>query len=541
MYSPRSRKIVTGILFFLIVLFSLLLYFDLKQNTIFREQEVIGNILYKEEVILRKPNGRVIWTEIETNMPVMNRDTIRTGNLANATISLKDGTMLHLDENTMFMLDFSGTKTKMDLVFGSGSITAKQKLDIQTKNQQVQIQEEGSIRFSKDKNLRVKVQKGSAVIKTNNAQKHVDNTQMAIINGNNIELYNLKIQPLYPEPNKTFVIEKGKTQNVSFHWKANIPAKKSKLEIAKNSKFTSKVKEFTTTKESLSLNLEEGIYYWRIHYEQKIENVPIGKFHIVRKIPFRLYSPPNNSTYTYFQKKPLIHVYWTPSKYAISYKLELSQDRNFHKLIKSTIVTNNEITLNDLENGVYYVRIHTNPGRLGIQEQTTSIHKFTIQKNKTPPSLTIPSHLDHTKIPIYNLQNSTYTLKWKDINDYIEYYLEIASDYQFQTIVYKKHLSKNFILIPNSLKVGKYYWRVRGITKNDTKSKYSVSTFQIVPNSIALISPKEKSTFKLDDSIRFIWKTPLRNLFSKIEISKHKNFQKIQLSQKQNNLIQDSK
>ena len=92
MKSLSINSLVIGIGSVIIITFSLLFYNDLTKKVDAGEAEEVGTITFKREVAQRKYTSQVVWENIEQNAPVYNYDSIRTANLSEAVIHLKDGT-----------------------------------------------------------------------------------------------------------------------------------------------------------------------------------------------------------------------------------------------------------------------------------------------------------------------------------------------------------------------------------------------------------------------------------------------------------------
>ncbi|MCB1194095.1 MAG: FecR domain-containing protein [Leptospiraceae bacterium] len=186
-----GRKLVVLILSSLIFLFSYLLYSDIKQEIQVHNTQIIGIIASMKRTIHRKPNGRVVWREIRQDMPIMNFDTIRTGELANAEIILSDGTKINMEENTMVLIELS--KNSLDIDFVQGKISTERKsknsLNIHSHNRKITMQNGNISLFNGDKqDLHINLTQGKATIKTPEFEKEIEAQQMAIVNDNSIHL-----------------------------------------------------------------------------------------------------------------------------------------------------------------------------------------------------------------------------------------------------------------------------------------------------------------------------------------------------------------
>ena len=101
MRSLHSNLIVVGIGTAIIVIFSLLFYFDITRKVDAGDAEVVGTITFRKRVIQRKYSTQVVWEDVEQNAPVYNYDSIRTAEGSVAVVRIKDGTQFTVNENSL--------------------------------------------------------------------------------------------------------------------------------------------------------------------------------------------------------------------------------------------------------------------------------------------------------------------------------------------------------------------------------------------------------------------------------------------------------
>jgi len=166
--------------------FSLLFYLDITKKVELGAEEVVGNVTFKRKTTQRKYSNQVVWEDVEQNMPVYNNDSIRTADLSEAHIRLKDGTEIALNENSMILLAM--TKDQLDIEFTQGSMLATRgdmagitKLNIKSGKAVVSIGK-GDVKLDqgRGKNLNLSVRKGNAEINTGAGTKSVDPNQRKI-------------------------------------------------------------------------------------------------------------------------------------------------------------------------------------------------------------------------------------------------------------------------------------------------------------------------------------------------------------------------
>src|SRR5574344_1026593 len=77
-----------------------LFFYDLNSSSIRTDKTKIATVNYKYKVAQRKFNDRVLWERVQQNSPLYDGDTVRTADLALATIYFSDGAVIELNENT---------------------------------------------------------------------------------------------------------------------------------------------------------------------------------------------------------------------------------------------------------------------------------------------------------------------------------------------------------------------------------------------------------------------------------------------------------
>jgi len=152
------------------LVFFLILYNDIHKSTEFGNREIIGDINFKYNNVKRKFEHNVVWSEMDLNSIISFRDSVLTENNSNAIIKLKDGTEIHLEPESMIILDISDNNKKIG--FNNGSINVIKKPTSEGGNDSITVEtESGNIQFDNadvviskvgDQNLNVGVARGDA-------------------------------------------------------------------------------------------------------------------------------------------------------------------------------------------------------------------------------------------------------------------------------------------------------------------------------------------------------------------------------------------
>jgi hypothetical protein len=547
MKSLNSSPIIISFLVSQILLFTFLLYRDINQKIEAGNRVVIGKIRFKEKVAQRKFDDRVVWADINQNEDVTNKDTIRTTSESSAIITLNNGMEIELEENSMILLDFSDKSVNVNFAYGSiatksnNAKGANQDITIKSGEKSIDLKNgEIKLSLSDQKDLQLTVEKGEATLKTKDEEKSITQDQLVSISSesSSIKIESVPTKLLSPSNQKIITLS-PENPSVFFEWQINNDTKEKVLEIAKNYSFTSNIKKYPVKENNLSLNLEEGIYYWRLSYKNNKGNIEKSepfKFNIVYYRDLAILSPTPNKLFEYTKQTPLISFKWTPINY-VNYILELSNDRDFKNITRKINSITNSISIDDLQAGIYFYRVITVPQLEGLEPNKSSISQFEIiqRKQLIPPEIYTLNDSFYSQL----LQSGKYILSWKDSIDFNQYEIEISSDNKFSNIITKSKISENYYTIKSKYEKGKYFWRVKGITKDKEQSKESsIASFSILEleTEIKQISPQNNIEYNQPNnvSINFEWTKLKFDALYQLEISEDEKFNKVIRSFKSN-------
>lgn len=132
-----------------------LLFFGLYQREVEKDllpsgTEVIGKIVQVQLDVARRPNARLLWSQLDGNAILYRKDTIRTGPGSRVLVKLNNDSSVALGENTLVVLETENESLSLRLADGdvefSGNVTVS--LDGNTKLRAV----DGTLRLKRDSN-----------------------------------------------------------------------------------------------------------------------------------------------------------------------------------------------------------------------------------------------------------------------------------------------------------------------------------------------------------------------------------------------------
>lgn len=528
----------------LIVTLSTMFYFDYTTKVASASTKIIGTISFKNRVAQRKYQRQVIWEEVEQNTLVYNNDSIRTAELSDAIIHLKDGTEINVDENSLIQL--SQSPSAININFEHGAISANRvsigeesltKLNIASKDTTISI-DKSDVVLEKNigkEDLNVVVNKGEAQLQVGNQKKVIQKDEKAIVSQDKGEVDIEKSKLILNEPavNK-LLISKLSTQKIKFSWNEVKEKVKVYLEISRDKRFKELIINKQVKTNSKVQYIKAGNYYWRIKSidKNKKENFSeIRKLIIIKDENLNLISPVFKQKFNFIAKKPFVNFRWQPNKIASSYILEISDTKNFDVIIKKEQTTLTNIATDELNVGKYFWRIKTKTNIPQLKyENKSKIQTFEIKKELqiSAPIVITPKNKQVSQISV---ENKDFSLSWKLNKQVKSYEVVVAKDKNFKNIVYKKRLQNNFLTLKEKLPEGVYYWKVRSevvtekFTKYSKKQKFTVIEAEKInlklPTNKKVINLKEKQE---NTSIEFKWSKSKKFNKYQIEISQDSNF-----------------
>lgn len=540
MKKPKRDTVITiGILLLLIVFSSYKLYGEISRREKIGNQKIIGVVTFKERTVQRKFDISAVWDELEKEIPVANKDTIRTMDFADAVLTLKDNTKIKLSDNSMIYLDFE--ESKLNINFEQGSISTegtdeKSNISIKSGDKVVEMGK-GATKISKneDDNIDVRVETGIALVKLNGKEQVLEKNQTAEIKNANIDVRPLRFQLLSPPDSHFFSTSKDNI-DIELKWAEVEKVTELKLEIANDKFFKQNNKSFLIPRDlTKTIKLPNGNYFWRLGAKNTVggkqEYSEIRKFKIITDSPIRITNPSDGKVFNYSKKFPVIPIGWTKNENASSYKYEISSDPDFKNLIKAEDAFQNNTAIEMNQKGVFYLRVKTRPGLPDIPEMIAPTVRFIVEEQAIPDPPEPISPNSNTSFNVEFFEKGKVNFNWRANRDFDSYDLEISKSVEFLGNLYSGNHKINLARPKLKEQPGTFYYRVRGILQDGRKSDYSkVVSFRIAdPEPLKLVYPENSTEIDMpfNKEIVFKWNRSdaLGNFI--LEISKDKSFSQI--------------
>lgn len=507
---------------------SYFLYRELTERIDKTGGEVIGTVTFKKRSASRRYSENVIWEEIEQESEVFNYDAIRTQEYSSATVSLKDGTKIELDQNTLLvvMLSDKGVNINFDKggVSAQSGAGAKIPVTLQSKDATIALDQGNVSVSSSDAGMSIYVNAGSAKVASMGKEMNITPLEVAVLKDGVAESKKGSLFPQSPEHNANFITF-GKTRSVKLAWRSEPPGN-VKVEISHNNDFRNIIKSYNTGKSELDVNLAAGDYYWRI-VRGGITSHPV-KFSILTDRKPDLIAPHMNQRITVTEGSEIVSFQWEKSEYASSYELTAARDMKMTDVVLTLASRINIISTPKIDAGRYYWTVRSiYPAGITAGPALTGPYFFEVEKLKFVQMKPVP--LDHGPVTTAG----PFDLSWKGVAGSKNYKVELSSDSEFNNIIETKKTYNTFVRIEKKIPEGKYFWRVSALSGDDVSAtSITAELILIRPAQIIVLNPQPGAVlFDKPENVKFAWRDPNNGDRYTVEISDMRDFRSIRQSQ----------
>ncbi|MCB0415575.1 MAG: serine/threonine protein kinase [Bdellovibrionales bacterium] len=248
---------------------------------------------------------------------------------------------------------------------------------------------------------------------------------------------------------------------------------KSEIQISDNFRFNNIIFEkYNISGNSFTWkSAKPGKYYWRVRSTKgasKSEFSLPGQFYV-------LVPSPKITLVDIDQKiKGMIKasVSWTPSPYVAGYRLLISSDSSFKRIIinKKLKETFDTLTLNSEKS--YYIKVAAidTTGRKASRFSDVETIKIERDLASTGPSILGPEI--GMKYKSKGNNNNFLLFKWSEVPNVKKYVIQFSLDPNFQNPIYEREMLIPKYILKRDLPEGIVYWRVRGLS-GDASTRWS--------------------------------------------------------------------
>ncbi len=535
-------------------------YFAVNRSLDKINETPIGTITFKYKTAQRKLLDRVLWDRVKQNSPVYNGDIVRTAELSEATITFIDGNIMNLYDQTLAQI-FLDIETGAAVDFTEGGISldtsgATSGITLTSGNATVQLETGASLNALASTSqdgitggapLSIQMTSGSASLVSEDGLDALSLTEgnALVLQEGQQSFSPPSITVLAPNVNEKYIKQTGDTLPVSFRWEAqNITQSDSIiLETSRNRNFTQLSDQISLSNANgVTLNLEEGVWYWRIYVLGQNYSVSSRLQVFDSPLPQAIV-PAENAEFTYSTKLPSVRFMWSDDTQALSWVLEVSDNAQMTNPVFSQSTNNPSSIVSSLESGTWYWQVRaTYPSSIirQLDETTSQVRSFSITEQGvlSPAELTLPArngYIDTTRI------RSGQYFSWKHDYEAAAYTIRISKNADLSNPTVQESVEDNYFVLNSSyasIDVGQWYW---GVTKSDANG--GISNQSEIRSFLAIEGEVEQRTvFPSDGYVLaqelvydtpFTWRTNLEYAM-KLEISRNANFSSIYTSREVN-------
>lgn len=501
-------------------------------------QSPLGTVVFKKLTATRRPSDGLGWERMQNNSPVYDADTLRTADFSEAAVYFDDGTSLDLGENSMLKLNFGGATRSLEFLEGEitvGGSSAESNYSISGAAGTITVGKDSKATFSrKEGTVSVDVSKGNATfVKADGSTQNIaENQELAVdLQSGVASFVSRPILPLIPERNArllSYATDVSAPANLDFSWQlengdaasntaASAAAVKFTLEFSASKNFDDEVTGFAVTGVSANVPVKSGTWYWRLT-DATGEKSQVRKFTISTAAQTQVAFPSDGVEYSYRKTKPVIRFAWTGMEEASAYLFEISTDSSFAKPRTRTRVAATNLSVNDLDAGLWYWRVKPVHGFKEINAApTTQFRTVKITKSGAMGKPEVSTPFDSMLYQVQELEGKGLAFAWIPEAEAVSYELALSKT---------KDMSSPALRIPSAMpytklggdqakvleKPGVWYWTVRWLDREGNLSPDSaIRSFTGVDGSIAIRPVFPPDGYRVADSLvtngRFTWKS----------------------------------
>ena len=474
----------------IIAIFLLLFYLDYTRTVDIGDREVIGFIRYRNNIVQRRFADQVIWSNLQNESPLTDEDTIRSANLSDAEIHLNDGTVIRIDENSMFFLDLSGGRPTinfqggtLEIARGTNGNGEASDLLIQTAQGDLSVADSDLRLEAGEAGVNVQVNRGQARFEAGGETHTVGQFERAQIDSSGVSVREVNLRLRSPV-HQQLIAGAANQIRVNFTWQIAGAYRPITFELARQRTFSRIDRSLTVNETGTTLSLSPGTYFWRIRGRNqstgRTEESEVRKLIVAQNSNLALVTPANGAEMNYVEQSPPVHFRWLPSDLAGAYSFRLATDAALNNVVREETTSTTAITVSDLAPGVYHWRVTTRPAIEGVSAVSSPIFRFSLSQRSqyaAPVALRPAGEtFAHTAIPASGI-----AFDWQASSEFRNFDLQVSSDSGFTSIVIEKQVSnRSSYLSREALANGTYYWRVRGRSASGQTSAYSATrSFQV--------------------------------------------------------------
>jgi hypothetical protein len=343
--SGKARK-ETGFGFadFLVILLCLsgaaasfnLFRLDLFQTLDSKNEEPVGIVIVKNNIVQRRMSDRVLWDRLSVASPAYIGDLIRVAEFSDATLIIANS-QIDLGENTLIRIqrpqDGEGP-IRIELSQGSlGLATGAEEgtITLDLMGRQVQAGPGTALTAAAgESGMALQVREGTAVFVEETRSRELSTGTMIALDLEGTERRDPAVVVTLPRSNARYLKSRPEPLPVAFAWnRINLePDDPLRLEIALDRNFTQLSRRIENLGAGAETALDAGLWHWRLSFGDTV--LSSGRISVADAAGPALLNPAMDRLFRYQEDSPVnLRFEWSETEEASHYILEVSDAQDF--------------------------------------------------------------------------------------------------------------------------------------------------------------------------------------------------------------------
>lgn len=482
--------------------------------------------------VQRKPLKRVIWESVSKNDDLFPGEAIRTTDNAEARIELvKSGTVIHLEPNSLVVLEENENGMSLDFLQGNMSVSSTgtgegDSLTLKTGSGEVKVKSaEMSLSKRQDGKIDMAVFKGQAELQQDGKKIALDKEQSASFSEQGMTVDKDRVQILWPLAGETILLNLMKSEKLEVAFKPLAPGYTVSAEFG-NSRTNLKPAGITAAGEAGKIPVagKSGKWFVRLTAKSNEPGLPPLASNVVPltidpKAPPALVEPKPTVPVVRSKADEPVAFRWLNRHKLENQILEIAADPLF-KNIKSKQTFDGDKTEHTeaLADGVFYWRV---TGFLKSKDKTealsSNVAKFSVVSTWELKAPTPIYPEANQRLTYLDVQRAGVLFKWSApaAVDRVAILVQRMNGNSAVTVL-EKELETTMIKLAD-IKPGQYQWTVTSINPKDgTKKASELQTFTVdeMPKIDWAEMPAVYEYPTPTPSLRAEWKVPAQAVAS---------------------------
>ena len=460
------------------------LIFQTKSEKRINDAKRVARLEAAVNEVQRKPKQRVIWETISRNDDLYPGEAVRTSPIAEAQLTFENGTKIHLDPDSLIVLEQSDNGITLDFLQGNlfvqGGATGD--MTLKTGNGDIKMNSADlSLSKAQNGNVNLEVHRGEAELNQGSKKTALTKDKTAELSAQGLNATD-RVDVVSPVAGETVYLNLSRGDKLALNWKPLAVNYTVKVEYGPTRNAMKRVEGAHAPGPDGRITLPTKPGNWNVRLIATADDPRLPQkvsavipFKVEAKSPPSLVEPRDGMALRKADPSGATTFRWLTRHKFDSQVLEISDDENFRVLKTQQALAGDAIQYTyNLEDGTYYWRV---TGYLKVKGKTdplTSLKtnfKVTSKWQARPPELKSPS--PSQTLSYLDTQRSGLTLKWKAAEGAERYQVHVQRKEAngWITVVEKETETTSQHL--TDLKTGQYQWKVATLDQTEATPTYS--------------------------------------------------------------------